>query len=135
MTIKDHRNKEGTLTLDALSFASQATNVTLEPDTDEDGDRLEVLSGETVEPDEVTSWELRVEAVQDFDDPAGFIRFCIDNAGEIVPFSWAPSTDGVVYSGSVKIRPVRIGGDVAKRLTTPAAFPVIGDLTDTYPAP
>lgn len=136
MAIKDHRLKAGTLTLDALPFASQATNVTLEPDTEEEGDQLEVLSGETIDPDETVTWTLEVEAVQDFDDAAGFINFCKDNAGEIVPFTWAPSgATGVTYSGSIKVRPVRIGGDVNKRLTTPASFPVVGALTDTYPGP
>jgi hypothetical protein len=134
MTIKDHRLKSGTLTLDALAFASQATNVTLEPDTDTEGEALEVLSGETVEEEEVYTWSLEVEAVQDFDDPAGFIKFCKDNAGEVVPFTWTPTgaAGGVAYSGSVKVRPVRIGGDVNKRLSTPASFPVVGSLVDNY---
>lgn len=135
MAIRDSRNKNGTLTLDALAFASQATNVTLDPSTDEEGDGLEVLSGETIDPDEVTSWSLEIEAVQDFDDPAGFVKFCKDNAGQAVPFTWAPSgATGPTYSGSVRVRPVRIGGDVNTRLTTPASFPVIGAVTDTYPA-
>jgi hypothetical protein len=135
MPIVDSRNKSGTLTLDALPFQSQATNVALEPDVSEDGDSLEVLSGETIDPDEVTTWALTVEAVQDFDDPAGFVRFCKDEAGTVVPFTWAPSgVTGPEYSGSIKVRPVKIGGDVNTRLTTPASFPVVGDVTDTYPA-
>jgi hypothetical protein len=134
MPIVESRNKTGTLTLDALPFQSQATNVTLEPSVDAEGDRLEVLSGDTIEPDEVESWTLNIEAVQDFDDPAGFVKFAKDNAGEIVPFTWAPTgATGPEYAGSVRVRAVRIGGDVNARLTTPAEWPVVGAVTDTYP--
>jgi hypothetical protein len=133
MPIKDHRLKTGTLTIDALPFATQATNVTLEPDVDEEGDELETLSGDTESPEEVYSWSLNITAIQDFDDPAGFVRFCKDNAGQEVPFSWRPNAAGVTFSGTVKVRPVSIGGDVATRLDTSAEFPVIGDITDTDP--
>lgn len=123
MPIIEDRLKTGTLTLDAVEFASQATNVSLDPETDEDGDRLEVLSGETLEPDEVTSWTLHVEAVQDFDDPAGFVRFCFENAGQVVPYSWKPNATGATWTGTIKVRPVQVGGDVNARLSTEADFP------------
>jgi hypothetical protein len=135
MAIKDHRNKSGTLTLDALPFQSQATNVTLNPSTEEEGDAVEVLSGETIDPEETYTWTLDVEAIQDFDDPTGFVRYCRENAGTVQPFTWAPlGPTGVAFAGDVRIRPVRIGGDVNKRLTSPASFPVIGEYTETDPA-
>lgn len=133
MTIKDHRLNTGTLSLDALPFASQATNVNLEPSTDEEGEALEVLSGETVDPDETTTWVLNITAIQDFDDPVGFIAFCLENAGTVVPFVWKPNADGTSYAGTCKIRPVAIGGDVAARLDTGAEFPVVTGPTPTYP--
>lgn len=133
MPIKDHRLKAGTLTLDALPFATQATNVRLVPKTDEDGEALEVLSGDTIEPDDKTDWTLNITTVQDFDDPAGFIAFCLENAGQVVPFDWKPNATGVSYAGSVKVRPVEIGGDVASRNTTDAEFPITVGPTPTYP--
>jgi hypothetical protein len=133
MPIVEDRLKSGTLTLDALPFATQATNVNLEPKTDEEGDQLEVLSGDTIEPDDVTTWTLNITAIQDFDDEAGFVEFCRANAGDVVPFSWRPNAAGVTYAGDVKIRPVTIGGDVNARLTTGAAFPLVGDPDPTYP--
>jgi len=132
--IIEDRLKTGTLTLDAVSFASQATNVSLDPETDEDGDRLEVLSGETLEPDEVTSWTLHIEAVQDFDDPAGFVRFCFENAGQVVPYSWKPNAAGSTWTGTIKVRPVQVGGDVNARLSTEADFPCQETPTVTDPA-
>lgn len=133
MTIADHRLKAGTLTLDALPFATQATNVRLVPKTDEDGEALEVLSGDTIEPDDKTDWTLNMTNVQDFDDPAGFIAFSLENAGQLVPFTWKPNATGVSYGGTVKVRPVEIGGDVASRLTTDAEWPVTSGPTPTYP--
>jgi hypothetical protein len=136
MPITDSRLKVGMLTLDGIEFASQATNVTLTPDTAEDGDALEVLSGETITPDESTSWVMAITAVQDFDDPDGFINFALGNAGELVPYSWTPNdtATGVTYTGSVRVRPVPIGGDVASRNTTAASWPIDGAPTPAYPA-
>lgn len=133
MAIEDSRNKGGTLTLDALPFGKQMTDVKLTPSTEEDGDKLETLSGDTIEPDEVTSWVLELGAVQDFDDPAGFVEFARINAGEIVPFTWAPNAVGApTYDGTVRVRAVTIGGTVASRLATETSWPVIGAPDATY---
>ena len=136
MTIIDSRLKVGTLTIDAVSFASQATNVTLTPKTDQEGDPIEVLSGETITADDLTSWEMQIEAIQDFDDPDGFVNFALANAGELVAYSWKPndSPDCPTYSGSVRVRPVPIGGPVATRNITAAAWPIDGMPTPSYPA-
>lgn len=134
MTILDHRLKTGLLTIDATEFATQATNVNLDPSTSADGDTLEVLSGDTIEPDEETDWTLNITAVQDFSDAAGFVAFALSRAGDVVAFTWRPGdvADSVSYAGTVKVRPVPIGGDVNSRLTTSAAWPMIGAPTPTY---
>lgn len=135
MPIMESRLKSGTLTLDAIPFATQATNITLTPKTDEVGDALEVLSGDEILPDDETTWTLAIEAVQDFDEVDGFVAFTLANAGELVPFTWKPNATGVSYAGSCKVRPVEIGGDVNARVTTKAEFPVNGAPVPTYPAP
>lgn len=133
--IEDSRNKGGTLTLDAQPFGKQMTSVSLEPSEDTEGEAVETLSGATVEPDEVTSWVLNLGAIQDFDDPAGFVAFAMANKGELVPFSWQPNATGApTYTGTVRVRAVTIGGDVATRLSTTKAWPVIGEPTPSYPA-
>lgn len=131
--ITDSRNKTGVLTIDALPFATQATNVRLVPKTDEQGDPLEVLSGDTITAEDETTWTLDVRAVQDFDDAAGFVNFALQNAGEIVPYSWKPNVDAPTYTGNVRVRPVEIGGDVNKRLTTDASWPCQETPTVAYP--
>lgn len=135
MPITVSKLKTGTLTLDAIAFASQATNVRLVPEVDEQGDPIETLSGDKQGADEVTTWTLAIEAVQDFDAPAGFVKFCFDNAGEAVPFSWKASDTSPTWSGSVTIRAVEFGGEVNTRNTTEAEFPVIGTPTWTPDTP
>lgn len=127
MPITESRLKGGTLTIDAVPFATQATNVRLEPKTDEVGDPVEVLSGDEMGTDDETTWSLVIEAIQDFDDVEGFVRFALDNAGTEVPFVWRPnSTSTNQFTGTVKVRPVLIGGDVNKRLPTTAEWPLNG---------
>jgi hypothetical protein len=133
--ITESRNKGGTLTIDAIDFADQATGVRLVPNTDEVGDPVEVLSGAAITGDDETTWQLRIEAIQDFDDPAGFVAFTLANAGEVVPYSWRPNATGVTYAGTVKVRPVEVGGDVNKRLTSGGTWPCQQAPTPTYPAP
>jgi len=129
--ITESKLKTGTLTLDALPFAAQATNVSLVPSVDEQGDPIETLSGDQKGADEVTTWVLKIEAVQDFDDAAGFVKFCFDNAGQSVPFSWEASPTSPTWSGSLTVRAVEFGGPVNTRNTTEAEFPVIGTPTWT----
>lgn len=133
MPITESRLKTGTLTIDALSFASQATNVHVDPKTDEQGDSLEVLSGDTVQPEDVTTSSLVIEAVQDFDDAAGFVAFTWQNKGELVPFTWSPNDGSATVTGTCRVRPVQFGGDVNKRLTTTATFPIAGDPVMSWP--
>lgn len=129
MPIIDSRNKNGTLSLDGEAFETQSTSVALVPSFAEEGDRVEVLSGDTIEPDEVTSWSLNLGLIQDFEDSDGIIEFLRANAGEVVPFLWYPAGATVVkYAGDVRIRPTTIGGGVAVRLTSEVELPVIGEL-------
>lgn len=132
--IEESRLKSGTLTIDAVSYATQATNVRLSPKTDEQGDALEVLSGDTINPEDETTWTLDIRAVQDFDDPAGFVNNALQNAGEVVAYSWKPNAGSPTYAGTVRVRPVEIGGDVNKRLTTDASWPCQQTPVATYPA-
>lgn len=127
MPITESRLKSGTLTLDAVPFATQATSVRLVPSTDEVGDPIEVLSGDETGTDDETTWALVITAIQDFDDVDGFVRFALDNANTKVPFIWRPNnTSTNQFTGTVKVRPVEIGGDVNRRLTTDAEWPLDG---------
>lgn len=131
--IEDSRLSGGTFTVDGQAFAKQLTSVTLTPSVDTEGDSVETLSGAKQEPDEVTSWVLELGAIQDFDDPAGFVEYARANRGQLVSFSWLPNSAGApTYSGTVRVRAVAIGGTVAQRNNTEANWPVIGEPNSVY---
>lgn len=132
--INESKLKSGTLTLDALPFATQATNVRLVPEVEEQGEAVETLSGDELGADETTNWTLVIEAIQDFDDPAGFSKFCFENAGQAVPFDWSPNPNGTSFSGSVKVRALEIGGPVNTRNTAEVELPCVGAVVPTWPA-
>jgi hypothetical protein len=137
MTVVDSRVKNGTLTIDAVAFTGQAFNVQLVPSFAEEGDRLELLSGEVLEPEDVTSWSLNFSAVQDFDNEEGWIEFARASDGEVVPFTFKPNNSATAptYSGTAKVRAVAIGGPTNQRLTSDAAWPVKTGPTPAYPEP
>lgn len=133
MAITDSRNKTGTLTLDGDSFETQATSVALVPTTDEVGDPIETLSGDTITADDETTWTLNITAIQDFTDAAGLLEFLRANAGDVVTFDWKPTTAAVPHwSGTCKIRPTTIGGNVNERLTSEIVLPLETGPTPDY---
>lgn len=135
-TIEDSRNRGGVLTLDGIAFGKQMTTVELEPSTEEEGEPVETLSAPAVPADEVTSWTLNLGAIQDFDDPQGFVEYARANKGDLVPFVWTPNSIGApTYSGTCRVRAVTIGGEVAKRLTNSTSWPVSGEPATLYPTP
>lgn len=124
MAVTTSKLKLGTLTLDGVSFATQATNVRLVPPDKPSGDDVgEVLSGDPLPPESEEKWTMAIEAVQDFTDAAGFVNFTWVNQGEVVAYVWAPQgASGPSFAGSVTVWPVELGGEVNKRLTTEAEW-------------
>lgn len=135
--IEDSRLKTGTLTLDGQPFGKQATSVELSPTTSKDGDDVETLTGDTLEAVEETDWTLDLGVIQDFTDPAGLIEWARAHAGDVVPFTWRPSdaASSPTYTGTTRVRPIKIGGNVNARLNSETSWPVIGEPDSTYPAP
>lgn len=129
MTIVNNQVKNGVLTLGAVAFACQATNVTITPSFDDSGDAVTTLCGDSLEPSTTTSWTISITAVQDFNNPDGFIAYAFLNNLETVTFSWTPNGDSgaIVVTGSVQVRAVEFGGDVATNLDTTAEWNIIGD--------
>lgn len=127
MPITDSRLGPGTLTLGTLTGAGcQMANVKLVPDRSEE-DGTPTLCDPKPAPLIETTWALEGSAVQDWEKDDGFVEFCRLNDGTTVPFSWVPNSGkGVTYSGSVQVRAVEFGGDVAKQNTTDFSFPVVG---------
>jgi hypothetical protein len=124
----DSRLGPGTLKLGSplVEFGTQIANVTLEPSQDEE-DGTPTLA----EPDPAAeiseAWALTGEAIQDFEEPTGFVNYCFDNALTIVDFEFTPNTAaGVKYTGECRLVSVPIGGDAGTQITSTFEFPVVG---------
>jgi hypothetical protein len=132
MTIKSRPLGPGSLKIGetgtAKEWAGQLTKCALTPSTDTE-DNIDVLSGETLTGDDTTTYTLDGTLLQDYELDS-LELFCFDNRGKYMPFVYTPNNDGAVeWSGSVRIRPVAVGGDVKKRNTSDFSFPIQGDPT------
>ena len=122
----DSRQGPGTLTLATFDFATVASAVRLTPSVDST-DGTPTLAVPDPAPDSDVSWALNIDAIQDFEDPAGLVNYLMDNALDEVAFEWTPITaDGTIYSGTVQIIPMEIGGDVGVQIVTSVELPVVG---------
>jgi hypothetical protein len=129
VVFSDSRLGPGTLKLGALEFGHQASAVRLTPDvSSEDG--TPTLHVPDPAPESTIAWALNIDAIQDFDNPAGLVNYLMDNALSEVPFEWTPLTSsGTIFSGTVQIVPMEVGGDVAVQVVTSVELPVVGDPT------
>lgn len=107
----------GTLTLGAgpLNVSAQMTQAAVEAsESVQTVDAIKVLSGETLAAQDTVSlaWTLTFTAFQDL-DAAGLVSYTWANASDEVPFSFVPSTaEGRDVTGTVRIVPLKLGGDV-----------------------
>lgn len=124
----DTRLGPGTLKLGAplVDYGAQISNVLLEPSTDEE-DGTPTLGDPDPLPEVSEKWVLTGEAVQDFEEVAGFVNYCFDNSLSVVAFEWVPNTDaGTKWTGNVLVTAIPIGGDVSAQNTSEFEFPVQG---------
>lgn len=117
-------------------FGSQAQKVELTPEVDE-GDDLTVLSGEVVPGEDEIKYKLGGEFLQDYSGMTSLIVWCKQNEGKVMPFEFVPkSSGGLKVTGEVKIRAVKLGGEVKERNTTEFEFKGVGDYEyESYTAP
>lgn len=143
MTVTESRLRTGALTLGGTvgpagtggtTFACQATSVELVPSYKDDGDATETLCGDSLAVATVRSDALKITTIQDFTNPAGFIKYCWDHDMSTVAFTWKPTATGPTFSGLVQVRVPSIGGEVNKRLTSDVEWDVVGVTTWTPPA-
>ena len=136
MPITESKNRNGTLTLGdpGTDFAVQTTAVTITPSYTDTGEPLETLSGDMTGTSKTRGNTLRVESIQDFTDPDGFVAFTWENDLQAVSFVWEPNGDtGPSYAGTVTVLACEVGGTVNQRLTTSVEWEVQGAVTVTQP--
>jgi hypothetical protein len=128
--LTDSRLGPGTLTLGTVpdDFSSQVAACRLTPSTDST-DGTPTLETPAPAPLTKITWALNVDAIQDFEDDAGFVNYLMDNALSEVPFVWTPitGTGTTTYSGTVQLVPIEIGGDVAVQVVTSVELPLVGE--------
>jgi hypothetical protein len=133
MAITNSKQKNGTLTLGAIAFACQATNVTITPSRSTNGDQIETLCGDVLAPASSRADALKITSVQDFNNPDGFVAYTWLQDGDQVAFSWKPSdnVDSPTFTGTVTIEACEVGGDVNTNLTTSVEWAIVGATTVT----
>lgn len=129
MPTTDSRQGPGTLTFGTttpVSFEAQAAVVKLTPTVNsEDG----TPTLETPEPAPLTTiaWALNLDAIQDWEDPAGIVNWLFDNALSEQTFEWVPRAAAAPsFSGTVQVVPIEVGGDVGVQVVTSVELPIIG---------
>lgn len=109
-------------------FAGDITKVTLTPSTDSEDD-TPMLDGSNETGEDTTTWELGGSIMDEYVLDSLHV-WAATNKGQELPFVFTPSTTGALeISGTVKIRPFALGGDVKKKNTNDFAFPLVGDPT------
>ena len=136
MPFADSRLGVGTLKIGPADppvneFNTQAAAVKLTPSVDSE-DGTPTLAVPDPAPLSTISWALNVDAIQDFEEPAGFVNYLMDNQLSEQFFEWVPkTTDGTAYKGKLQLVPIEIGGDVAVQVVTSVELPLVGEPTRT----
>lgn len=141
MPITSYKNIDGTMTLGAsdLDVAAQVISAAVVPSEKvKETDPIPVLSGEELEGSSSSSLSYRLKGkfLQD-GGAAGVVAFSWTNAGDEVEFVLKPNdASAASITGTVRIVPLQIGGDVSK--TDPAQsdfdWVIIGTPTPTWDA-
>lgn len=135
MTVNTLTMGPGTLTIGDLgsekAFSSQVTNVRLVPSVD-NGDPINVLSGESVPGDRDETWTLAGTLVQDLGaGVAGadsLVEWLFNQRGTTLPFVFVPNTSrGRQFSGDLTVEAVEVGGDAKTKPTSDFEFVISGD--------
>lgn len=132
MAVVAHKLGPGHLTFGEAAtekeFGMSCPEVSLEPVAD-DGDTIVVLSGDELHDDPDETFTLTGTVYQEFSMDS-LVIWAKENSGVVMPFVFVPASSGSLQiTGRVKIKPVRIGGEVRTRNTSDFSFPGVGDWT------
>lgn len=132
MPVKSDKLGPGTLSIGetgtAEQFAAQLTACSVEPSTDTE-DAIPTLSGEEIAGDDTDTAELSGTLLQSY-DAQSLLLWAQTHRNQELPFTFIPNNDAALQvTGVVKVRRLRIGGDVKTRNTSDFTWPIIGDYT------
>lgn len=94
-----------------IDVSCLVNNAAIEPDVSE-GDSKTMLCGTTKRSADTIDWSLSGNVDVDAGQSDGLFALTWQHAGEVVPFTFTPSTAvGTTVSGSLKLVPLRLGAD------------------------
>lgn len=109
-------------------LGKDVTKVTVTPSTDSEDD-TPMLDGTNESGADTTTWVLGGSVMDEY-DMASTATWAAQNAGKELPFVFTPNNEtGYAVSGTVKVRPIALGGDVKKKNQNDFEFPLVGDPT------
>ena len=128
MTTVQSKQALGKLTLtegtDTVEVGCQAKSVTITPTDGGDAATFDLLCGNTLTEDGTADGgTLDLTGIQDFTNSTGFQAFAWKHHGKTVDFSWQPTDSTTqVFSGTLKVKRIPIGGEMNKRLEVTASW-------------
>jgi hypothetical protein len=143
MPVIEAKVRQGTLTLgetgSEFAFSCQVTNIRINSSYSDDGDSLETLCGDTIPPGrKLDTRSLAGTFVQDWlDEALSVTEYLWEHDLEVLPFEYVPNTvdGGPTLTGDcrVEVPGESFGGDVNTRITSDFEFPIVGEVTRTWP--
>ncbi len=139
MPIASYKLNNGKLTIGApaLELSCQITNAMINPTenvTTEDA--VHVLCGETLPQSDTVDYSFTLSGtlLQDL-AAGGCIDFTWTHMGEEVPFTFQPDLDtAATWTGTLRVIPLSVGGDVPTRPTSDFEFVIIGTPVPAFAA-
>jgi len=136
MAVDFYTVSPGTLTIgtdaDLTDFSAQVTSCKLTPAVN-NGDPINVLSGEQVAGDRTESFTLDGTFLQDFGSSSGGgsaskTEWLFTHRGETKDFVFVPSTTrGRAITGQLVVEAIDVGGDVKTKPTSDFSFVIVGE--------
>ena len=106
-------------------WGAQVTAAALEPEVEE-GDALLFLDG-SEDSEDTETFNLTGTVAQSY-DAQSLLLWAHENKGQTLPFTFKPREDqALTVTGQVKIRALKIGGDVKSKNTSDFSFPGVGE--------
>lgn len=94
----------------------------------ESEDDVDLLCGDVAPGDEEFTAVINGTLYQDLSEAQSFVEFTWDNKGEVLPLRYVPSTAaGKEITGSVKMRPLDVGGEAKTKPTSDFEWPFVGE--------
>lgn len=131
MPVKSYKVGPGELTFGnagtLIDFTAQVTECVVDWEENVEDD-VPTLDGGALEGDATYSATLSGTFVQDLTADTGVVPWSWANKGLRFPFSYTPNTDeDAAFSGVVRVRPLKAGGEVKTKPTSDFEWTCIGE--------